>query len=133
MVINSKNKGANFERELAKKLNELLPGSEWKRIPSSGAIGTIMGEPTLSGDLNGRLRHFPTKFKVEAKIGYGGAKQFTLKKEWLDKIRLEASRTFSIPFLLGRFSGSRSGVEEFVVMDLVTFVEVLKLLDKASE
>ena len=133
MVINVKSKGNNFERDLVKKLNTLLPGSEWKRIPSSGAIGTIMHEPSLAGDLNGRLQHFPTKFKVEAKVGYGGAKQFTLKKEWLDKIKQEALRTFSIPFLLGRFSGSRSGVEEFVVLDLDTFVELLKLLDKASK
>lgn len=133
MVINSKNKGANFERDLVKQLTSLLPGSEWKRIPSSGSMGTIMNEPTLAGDLNGRLKNFPTKFKVEAKIGYGGAKQFTLKKEWLDKVKAEALKTFSIPFLLGRFSGSRSGVEEFVVMDLNTFVQLLTLLDKASE
>lgn len=130
MVINVKSKGNNFERDLVKKLNTLLPGSEWKRIPSSGAIGTIMNEPSLAGDLNGRLRNFPTKFKVEAKVGYGGKKQFTLKKEWLDKIKMEALKTYSIPFLLGRFSGSRSGVEEFVVMDLDTFIEILKILDK---
>jgi len=130
VVINVKSKGNNFERDLVKKLNTLLPGSEWKRIPSSGAIGTIMNEPSLAGDLNGRLRNFPTKFKVEAKVGYGGKKQFTLKKEWLDKIKMEALKTYSIPFLLGRFSGSRSGVEEFVVMDLDTFIEILKILDK---
>ena len=43
---------------------------------------------------------------------------------------MEALKTYSIPFLLGRFSGSRSGVEEFVVMDLDTFIEILKILDK---
>lgn len=133
MSSKSYRKGSDFERELVKMLEKSLTGSVWKRIPSSGAIGTIMNEPTLSGDINGVLLHFPTKFKAEAKVGYGGAKQFALKKEWLDKIIKEANLTYSIPILFGKFSGARSGVQTFVVLDYDTFIHLMELLDNSCK
>ena len=123
--INSKRKGSDFERYIAKKLTNLLKGGEFKRIAGSGAIGTNMGIPTLTGDLRGEVIGFPRSFKGESKIGYGGSKSMTLKKEWLDKIIEEAKTNYAIPFLIGRFSGSRSGVEEFVILDLDTFAMIL--------
>src|SRR5690349_17137703 len=90
MPFKNKVKGTTFERLVVEILNLLVRDSEWKRIPGSGALGTILGEPLLTSDIVGKVKRIPKKFKVEAKVGYGGAKMFTLKKEWLDKVRMEA-------------------------------------------
>ena len=86
MPVYSKVKGNIFEREAVVMLTELITGSKWKRIPTSGAIGSRMEIPLLFSDLIGEVKNFPKKLRGEAKAGYGGAKRFTIKKEWLDKI-----------------------------------------------
>lgn len=130
-----KAKGSAFERLAVELLNTLVKNSNWKRIPGSGSIGTVLGEPLLTSDIVGKVEAIPKKFKVEAKVGYGGATQFTLKKDWLDKIIEEAKGTFSIPFLIGKFSGARekSGVQVFVVMDIETFSSVLNHITNLQE
>jgi len=128
--IDSKRKGSDFEREIVKILPEIINNSEWKRIPTSGAIGTRMGVPVLFSDLVGKVDGFPKKFRAEAKVGYGGAKQFTLKKEWLDKIKEESMSTFSVPFIVGKFSGSRDGCRYFTVLDLETFAYLINYVTK---
>ncbi len=125
MTNKAKAKGTRWENEVVDLLNNKVDASEWKRIVGSGAIGTVMDEPLLTGDVKGDVTSFYKKFRGECKVGYGGEKQFTLKKEWLDKIKLEAQNTNSIPFLVGKFLGSRSGVRHFVVLDLEVFVELL--------
>ena len=109
-------------------MNEGLIASDFKKTPSSGALGTIIGEPNLTGDVRGRIEGVPRKIKIEAKIGYGGSKQLALKKEWLDKIAEEASQDYSIPILACRFLGSRQGVEKFVAMDLEVFIDFMNLI-----
>jgi len=69
------------------------------------------------------------RFRVECKVGYGGKTQFALKKEWLDKIKEEGEKSYSIPILLGKFSGAREGVKVFVVLDLETFSEIINRFD----
>lgn len=128
-----KAKGSAFERLAVEILNTLVKNSLWKRIPGSGAIGTALGEPLLTSDIIGKVNAIPKQFKVEAKVGYGGATQFTLKKEWLDKIIMESKATFSIPFLIGKFLGSREGVKVFVVMDVETFASVLNHITNLQE
>lgn len=127
-------KGTKFERDISEWLTENVKGSRWKRVPGSGAIGTIVGEAFLTGDVNGVVDSVGKKFKVEAKVGYGGAKQFTLKKEWLEKIREEADSSYAIPMLAGKFSGSRSNVRMFVVLETEVFAELLNMItDKDNE
>jgi len=128
MPVYSKIKGAQFEREAVVLLSELIENSKWKRIPTSGAIGTSMGIPLLFSDLIGEVRGFPKKLRGEAKAGYGGAKQFTMKKEWLDKIMHEAKSTYSIPFLIGKFSGARDGSRVFVALDVRVFADLVNQL-----
>lgn len=128
MMVDSKRKGSDFERKIAKKLTEALASGEFKRIAGSGAIGTTMGLPILQGDLRGEVDGIPQKFKGEAKIGYGGSKSMSIKKEWIDKIVEEAKRDYSIPFLVARFSGSRGGVEEFIILDFDTFIMLLNMI-----
>lgn len=124
-MLKGKVKGSAFENALAELLNKHVKKSKWKRIPLSGAIGTALNEPELQGDVVGVVESFNKKFRIECKVGYGGATQLTMKKEWLDKIVEDSSNSNSIPLLVGKFSGSRDGVKTFVAMDLGTFCELL--------
>jgi len=126
-------KGTTWERSLVKILNERIKKGTFKRVPGSGAMGTQLDEPSLYSDIKGRVVGLGKPIKIEAKVGYGGAKQLTVKKEWLDKVAEEANRTYSIPFLICRFSGSRSGVEDFVVMDIDIFIDLMNLISELTE
>ncbi len=122
----SKNKGSGFERDAVNLLNGKIKNSRFRRIPGSGAIGTIMIEPLLTADISGTVEGFPKTFKIEAKVGYNSStnkeiKQFTLKKEWLDKVKMQAENNYSFPALIGKFGNVRSGVSTFVVLDLEEF------------
>lgn len=128
MPVYSKVKGAQFEREAVLLLTDYIKDSKWKRVPTSGAIGTRMEIPLLFSDLVGEVKNFPKKFRGEAKCGYGGKKQFTLQKEWMDKIMREARSTYSIPFLIGKFSGARDGTRVFVVLDVNVFSTLVNQL-----
>jgi Holliday junction resolvase len=133
-LLKGKVKGTSFERLLAEILNNNLKGGKFKRIPLSGAIGTALNEPDLQGDVVGEVPSFERKFRIEAKVGYGGATQLTLKKEWLDKIIEDSRGTNSIPLMMGKFSGAREGIKVFVAMDLDTFCDLInKVTDLHNE
>jgi Holliday junction resolvase len=134
----SKIKGSQFERDLAEILNRLIKKSSWRRIAGSGAIGTIMNEPLLSSDVRGKVESFAQPFNVECKVGYNNStgkevKQFTLKKEWLDKVALEASRTYGIPILAGKFLGAREGTKVFITMDVEVFASLINRITELHE
>lgn len=131
-------KGTAFEKLIADLLNKHVKNSNWRRVPSSGALGTTLSEPLLMGDVTGKIDSFPKKFKIEAKVGYNssknkGVKQFTLKKEWLDKIREEAETDYSFPVLFGKFSGAMSGTKIFAVIDINEFVEILNYITELKK
>lgn len=139
MANRSKEKGSRWEREAVDKLKSLIPKSDWKRVPGSGALGTILDMPAeLGSDITGRVEGIPTTLKGEAKTGYTKSKvgaSLTLKREWLEKIREEANRTFSVPFLIGKFSGARGKdvIREFVVLDLEAFAYILNQITQLYE
>ena len=124
-MILAKRKGSQWERDAAEILTKLIKGGLFKRVAGSGALGTIMSEPSLSADVKGKVESIPQEFKIECKVGYGGATQFALKKEWLDKIREEANRSYGIPLLMGKFSGARDGTRYFVAMDVEIFANLI--------
>lgn len=134
----NKIKGSSFERLTVDLLNELIRDSQWKKIPGSGAIGTIFGEPLLTADVVGKVKSIPKGFKVECKVGYNPStdkevKSFSLKKEWLDKVKMEAAASFSLPMLMGKFSGARSGVKVFAVLDIEDFAEIINHITDLQE
>jgi len=138
MTSSQKRKGSDFERQAVKILNENLKSSNWNRVAGSGAIGTIINEPLLMGDIRGKVDSIPKKFKAEAKVGYSnsktaGAKSFTMQKEWLDKIREEAETDYSIPFLIGKFSNVREGTKVFVTLDIDAFVYLINYITELKE
>jgi hypothetical protein len=125
-----KRKGSDWERQATDILNANIKRGKFRKIPGSGAIGTIVGEPMLTSDIRGQVESFEKEFKIECKVGYGSATQFTMKKLWLDKVKEEAAGSYGIPLLMGKFSGAREGVRSFVVMDMDTFCE---LINKVTE
>ena len=126
-------KGSQWERDAAEIMNKLVRRSIWKRVAGSGAIGTIMAEPLLNSDVKGNVESIPQPFKVECKVGYGGATQFTLKKEWLDKVKAEAQNSYGIPMLMGKFSGAREGIRYFVVLDVEVFADLINRITEQKE
>ena len=129
----NKRKGSDWERQATDILNANIKRSRFKRIPGSGAIGTILEEPMLTSDIKGKVDSLEKEFKIEAKVGYGSATQFTMKKLWLDKVKEEADANYGIPLLVGKFSGAREGVRAFVVMDLDTFCNLINTLTEIWE
>lgn len=124
-MTKAKKKGTRWERDAVKLLEENIAGSSWRRLAGSGAIGTIMKEPLLKGDISGLIPYLGKSFRAEAKVGYGGATQLSFKREWLEKIREEAEGTYSIPLVLCKFSGARGKSKHFVAMDFEAFAELL--------
>jgi len=121
MTFKNKRKGSDFERLAVEILSQLINESDWKRIPGSGALGTSLNEPLLTSDVRGKVKSISKSFKVECKTGYGGSKQFALKKAWLDKIKMEADASYSIPILMGKFAGAKEGSKVFMTMDVEVF------------
>lgn len=110
-----KKKGSQWERDAVAILNEEFPGT-WKKVPMSGAAGTILDIATLKPDLLGNYYHLDRQFAGEAKVGYGGAKQLTVQRAWFDKIAGQASESYSVPILVCKFSGSKSDTRYFISM-----------------
>jgi hypothetical protein len=108
-------------------LNKRFPAT-WKKVPGSGAFGTILAIDDLKGDLVGRYYFLPFTIRGEAKTGYGGAKQLAIKRKWFEKIREEAESQFppELPVLICKFSGSRSIVKHFVALDFDAFNMLLE-------
>ena len=101
----SKEKGDRWEREVLKELGG-------KRQPSSGAFGTIHKDAKLTGDITIYYPWLSRLLHGECKVGYGGSKQITLKRDWLTKVREEAKLARRYPCLLLKFLGVRSGDKE---------------------
>lgn len=134
--INSSNKGRRWEQDAVKLLTELIPNSEWKRMPTSGAMGTILGEPSLVGDIKGRVEGLTQELRGEAKVGYSKSKDgksMTIKREWLEKIAEEARRTYALPFVIGKFSGARGAAKEFIILEIDIFAYLLNLITEQSK
>lgn len=131
MVNKQKRKGTDWERQLVKLLEDNIEKSQVKRIAGSGAIGTTLNEPLLTGDVIAYFPGFSKKFRIEAKTGYGGETQITLKREWFNKIREEAKNTYSIPLLALKFSGARKdgGTQFFVALDIQDFCDIINYVN----
>lgn len=133
MTSMQKIKGSRWERDLAELLNSLTKKSIWKRVAGSGALGTIMFEPSLSSDVKGKVESIPQEFKVECKVGYGGATQLAFKKEWLDKVKEEAARSYGIPIVACKFSGAREGARYFIAMEPEVFAVLINRITELND
>jgi len=134
LVNRNKIKGTGWENLLVKLLKEHIPKSDVKRIPNSGALGSAIGEPLLQGDVRATFPGLNKKFRIEAKVGYGGAEQLTVKRDWINKIKEEAGSLYAYPLLACKFSGSRKtdGVQYFFILDFDTFVDLMNYIGKVA-
>jgi hypothetical protein len=138
MVSKQKRKGADWERQITELLNTRLNKGDFKKTPGSGAIGTIMGESLLTGDVSGFIHGFPKKLKAECKSGYSNkigaeARSLSLEKKWLDKIKEEAEIAYNMPIFFGKFDNVRQGVRYFVAFDFDTFVELANHISEMKD
>jgi Holliday junction resolvase len=135
MTNRNKIKGSAWEYLLVELLNSTVINATAKRIPASGAMGTTMHEPLLQGDIKVTVPGLNKPFRIECKTGYGGVKELTVKREWINKIMEEAKNSYSYPALACKFAGARKsdGVQYFVILDYDTFSEILNYIGKLSE
>lgn len=129
--INIKDKGNRWERESAKLLNENFPDT-WKRVPGSGAIGTIAGEPILAADIVGRYHFLSKPVMGEAKVGYGG-KSMTIQKDWFDHVQTVADGVHGIPVVVLKFERSISGVKHVMAVSFETWDYLMELLESQND
>lgn len=130
-MVKSKDKGKRWERDAVMVLNERFPAT-WKRVPGSGALGTLLNIDDLRGDLIGRYYFLPFKIRGEAKTGYGGATQLAVKREWFEKIREEAESGLpaELPMLICKYSGSRDRTKHFIALDFDAFNTLLEAYEE---
>lgn len=132
MVTKSKKKGTSWERDFVELVKVSIPATrKVKRIAGSGAIGTTLDEPLLMGDIMIDFPGFPRKFRAEAKVGYGGDTQLTVKRDWLNKIKEEADSNYAYPLTVCKFSGAKKsgGVQYFVIFDFDTFSSIINYVN----
>lgn len=133
MMSNNKNKdkGTRWERDAVNELNENYPNT-WRRNPGSGALGTILDLPFLKGDLVGDYEFLPIDIVAEAKVGYGGT-QMQVRKEWFDKIKMEANENYAIPVVLLKFEKARTGTRHVIAMDFETWDKLMNFVESMHE
>jgi Holliday junction resolvase len=129
--INIKDKGNRWERESVKILNQRFPGT-WKRIPGSGAIGTLVKEPMLAADIVGNYSFLNKPVMGECKTGYGG-KSMTIQKDWFDHAVKVAQGVHGIPAVVLKFERSVKGVKHVVALDFDTWDYLMGLLESQNE
>jgi hypothetical protein len=102
-------------------------------MPTSGAMGTILELPELGGDVTGMIESLAKTLRGENKVGYGGATQMTIKREWFEKIREEAERTRSIPYVALKFTSARGPTRHVIAFDFDAFAEIALRLNELYE
>lgn len=129
----AKDYGTEFEYQFRNALNE-VDGVEAKRIPGSGALGTITGWNNLDSDVIFSVPGIPVSWKVECKAGYGkkgsGEKSMTVFQKWFQGIREQADKTQSIPLVAMKFKSARGEAKHIVGFDLRGFIQLLRYVVK---
>lgn len=135
MVNKQKQKGTQWEHLFLELVERNIKDTKQaKRIAGSGALGTNLNEPFLKGDFVLEFSGFPRKFRGEAKVGYGGAHQLTVKRDWLNKIIEEAHSTYSYPIVACKFLGAKSsaGAQYFIIFDFDTFCDIINYVNETK-
>ncbi len=121
----SKRSGTYFENVAEDFFNDTGISSA-RRIIGSGAFGKIWREPRLLGDLYINFPFLKKPILAEAKFGYGGKTQITVKREWIDKIIEESKVLDRYPALIFKFKGARGKSSKMIAFDWETFVEMMR-------
>ncbi len=89
----------------------------------------------LKGDLMGKYSFLPFTFRAEAKVGYGGAKQITMKREWFDKVREEAAGNFNeLACVVMKYSNAHPpNTQHVIAFDFETFQKILDIIESMQD
>ncbi len=123
-------KGKKFEGETA-----ALAGKYGKRVPHSGAIGTITGIGRLAGDAVWLLPWLDDNIiALECKHGYSDKgeerKSLRLKRDWFDKHLAQAQAMNFYPAFAMKFKfTAENGISKFVLIPFPVMEKILKHMD----
>lgn len=102
--------GSGFEYKNHVKNNDLLSGTLSRQTPNSGA-GFIKGDEEITGIIE-IMEELKTRVKEQAP----GKKNFTIRKEWLDKLRREAKQAGKEFYYL-KFSFHEDDSDVYVIIE----------------
>lgn len=131
MTNKSKQIGTRWEREATKILSK--NAKKVRRIPGSGAIGSVCSEPGLVGDIVLEYAFLNKPIRIEAKYGYGSDSSMAIKREWMEKIRKQAKASRSIPAIVLKFRDVTSGDIESAKWICFSFEDWLELVDYLND
>ncbi len=122
--------GLDWERFL---VNHFKRYANSRRTPNSGALGTLLGDPSLQGDVSFSVDGL--NFLIEAKAGYGGSQSITIKREWLDKVTKEATSQSPkrIPVVAAKMKDGKTDTAKLIIMSLETFTQLLDRIETAVD
>jgi len=109
-------------------------GKYGKRIPMSGSVGTMAGEPRLAGDARWDFPWLTKPIVLECKHGYAAknkqAKSMVLQREWFDK-HLDISKNLELyPAFAMKFKFTKEdGVSKFILIPFPTMEKILKEME----
>lgn len=106
----TKRKGSEFEFRNNKANNNLLNGTTSRQTPNSGA-GHIKGDEEISGIIN-----IMEELKEQNKITSKGEKTFSIHKEWLEKLKIEAQAA-NKEFWYLKFVFSTNDQDVYAILD----------------
>jgi hypothetical protein len=121
----AKRSGTYFENSVADFFNETGLASA-RRVIGSGAFGKVWRDANLLGDVYIDFPFLKKPILAEAKFGYGGKTQVTVKKEWIEKIIEEAKVLDRYPALIFKFKGARGEGSRMIAFSWETFIEMMK-------
>lgn len=122
-----KKQGMEFEKRGTNKYNQSVRYAKdvARRTLASGALHFDLGDMVTEEELTAALAEFKERGSVDAR----GAKQITIKKEWLDKLEEEAKEQgkeyYFLPFSF------KDSDKDYVAMDyniLLSYVQLIQTL-----
>jgi hypothetical protein len=121
--------GMEFEKRGTQRYNQAVRQARdvARRQLASGALHFALGDMITEEELTAALAEYKERGSVDAK----GAKQITIKKEWLDKLEEEARQMgrdyYFLPFT---FKGSN---KDYVVLDYNIFLSYIQTIQSLLE
>lgn len=112
-----KKKGMGFEEEVRKKYNKTMA----KRMPQSGGLDF------LEGDIS--FEELLLECKKRNQVDSSGRKTISIKKEWLDKIEVEAAKNDKLPALVFSYKNEDDiyyAMKYEILLDLLLKIDSLK-------
>lgn len=117
----TKRMGANFEYENNKNNNLILTDVASRMTPNSGA-GKVKGDEQINSFVK-----ITEELKTSVKTNSRGEKQFTIQKEWLDKLKRE-SMAENRDFWYLKFAFGDNEIDWYAIVESDTIMGMVKTM-----